>query len=373
MENLVVVRTYKNEDDDKLLQEIKPRYIILFDPSVGFIRQIEVYRKMYPTLQVRLYFMLYAESSEEQRYLSSIRKEKDAFERLIKDKAGMVVPLRTGPGRDAEHDGQLLRTISTRLGGQLAATRSVQRVVVDRRELRSALPSMLTEAGMEVVPVWLTVGDYVLAPEICIERKSLSDLVSSFSDGRLYTQMEIMSIHYKNPMLLIEYDEDREFSLQALLDTGGGAKPVTGPSASERAGPNDLDVQAKLVLLTITFKRLRILWSCSPTATAQIFRELKENREEPDVAHVAAVGVGGEGKGGERMVEQAFNRLPHVLLRAMPGISYHNAEHVMKEVRNVAELCALTADEVVELIGNEAGKELYRFLHRDARTEGSRD
>lgn len=42
MENLVVIRTYKAEEDDKVLHELKPRYIVLFDPSVGFIRQIEV-------------------------------------------------------------------------------------------------------------------------------------------------------------------------------------------------------------------------------------------------------------------------------------------------------------------------------------------
>lgn len=97
----------------------------------------------------------------------------------------MVVPLRASHRRDEDQDGRLLRTISSRLGGQLTATQTRPRVVVDMREFRSALPSMLYAAGMDVVPATLTVGDYVLAPELCVERKSLTDLVQSFASGRL--------------------------------------------------------------------------------------------------------------------------------------------------------------------------------------------
>lgn len=39
--------------------------------------------------------------------------------------------------------------------------------------------------GQRVVPLTLTVGDYILTPDICVERKSLPDLVQSFSSGRL--------------------------------------------------------------------------------------------------------------------------------------------------------------------------------------------
>ena len=58
-------------------------------------------------------------------------------------------------------------------------------VVVDMREFRSSLPSLLHAAEILVVPATLTVGDYVLTPDICIERKSIPDLISSFNSGRL--------------------------------------------------------------------------------------------------------------------------------------------------------------------------------------------
>lgn len=58
-------------------------------------------------------------------------------------------------------------------------------VIVDMREFRSTLPSLLHASSLLVIPATLTVGDYILTPDICVERKSLSDLVSSFNSGRL--------------------------------------------------------------------------------------------------------------------------------------------------------------------------------------------
>ncbi len=47
---------------------------------------------------------------------------------------------------------------------------------------------------------------------------------------------------------------------------------------------------SKLVLLTLHFPRLRIIWSRSLHATADLFRALKANQDEPDPAAAALVG-----------------------------------------------------------------------------------
>lgn len=56
---------------------------------------------------------------------------------------------------------------------------------MDIREFRSSLPSLLHTSSIVVVPATLTVGDYVLTPDMCVERKSIPDLVASFNSGRL--------------------------------------------------------------------------------------------------------------------------------------------------------------------------------------------
>ncbi len=47
---------------------------------------------------------------------------------------------------------------------------------------------------------------------------------------------------------------------------------------------------SKLCLLTLHFPRLRIIWSRSLHATADIFRALKVNQDDPDPVIAAAVG-----------------------------------------------------------------------------------
>lgn len=100
------------------------------------------------------------------------------------------------------------------------------RVVVDMREFRSKLPALLYQvcsllwvcagckflrlsqlwfqANFEICPVTLEVGDYVLAPDVCLERKSLPDLIGSLASGRLFSQATAMSRCYKTAVLLIE-------------------------------------------------------------------------------------------------------------------------------------------------------------------------
>ena len=42
----------------------------------------------------------------------------------------------------------------------------------------------------------------------------MSDLIGSLANGRLYNQCVSMSRYYKRPVLLIEFDANKPFSLQ---------------------------------------------------------------------------------------------------------------------------------------------------------------
>ncbi|KAG8808342.1 hypothetical protein FRC19_005957 [Serendipita sp. 401] len=49
-EHSVVVRSYSDDTDDRVLSEIKPRFIIMYEPKLDFVRRIEVYRSSTPGL-----------------------------------------------------------------------------------------------------------------------------------------------------------------------------------------------------------------------------------------------------------------------------------------------------------------------------------
>ena len=56
------------------------------------MRQLEVFQAQNPDYKMKVYFMMYGKSVEEQAYLSSLRQEKEAFEKLIREKTTMVIP-----------------------------------------------------------------------------------------------------------------------------------------------------------------------------------------------------------------------------------------------------------------------------------------
>lgn len=41
-EDLVIVRPYMDDDDDRMLEELRPKYIVMYDPNIAFIRRVEV-------------------------------------------------------------------------------------------------------------------------------------------------------------------------------------------------------------------------------------------------------------------------------------------------------------------------------------------
>ena len=47
----------------------------------------QVFKAGNPGMPIRVYFLLYDSSVEEQKYLTALRKEKDAFQQLIKQRA----------------------------------------------------------------------------------------------------------------------------------------------------------------------------------------------------------------------------------------------------------------------------------------------
>ena len=86
MNDLVVVHPYDGDMDEHVLEEVRPRYVVMYEPDAAFIRRVEVYRSSHNDRNVRVYFMYYGGSVEEQRYLSAVRREKDAFTKLIREK-----------------------------------------------------------------------------------------------------------------------------------------------------------------------------------------------------------------------------------------------------------------------------------------------
>ncbi|HXX05804.1 MAG TPA: ERCC4 domain-containing protein [Candidatus Bathyarchaeia archaeon] len=82
------------------------------------------------------------------------------------------------------------------------------RIVVDERERKSGIPDLLKGIGVKVELKNLPIGDYIVASETVVERKSIYDFISSVFDGRLFDQCNRLKEHYDNPAIIIEGNID---------------------------------------------------------------------------------------------------------------------------------------------------------------------
>ncbi|KAL9698649.1 hypothetical protein quinque_002090 [Culex quinquefasciatus] len=227
---IVFIQTFKSEINgiaslDRTLEEIKPRYIVMYHSNVTAIRQIEVF-----------------EARQQRTELTRVRVFQ-AFELLIDTKRTMVVPeYQDGKSEDAITMLQKAQEVSSRQAGGQAADDQVPvtpRIIVDMREFRSDLPCLIHRRGIESRPAHTITN--------------------------------------------------KPFHLQRNFVVSGDA------------GSSNADIMQKLQLLTMHFPKLKLVWSPSPYATAQLFEELKQGKLEPD-PDVAAL-VGSDEAGGPSEME----------------------------------------------------------------------
>ncbi|XP_006359210.1 DNA repair endonuclease UVH1 [Solanum tuberosum] len=355
MKKLPPVVFYALESDKKILDILKPSTIIAYHPDIAFVREVEMYKAENPSRKAKVYFLFYEDSTEVQKFEASVRRENGAFESLIRQKSLMMIPVDQDGrclGLDSSNEPQSVipqNLITRKAGGRREAEKEMQ-VIVDMREFMSTLPNVLHQKGMRIIPVTLEVGDYILSPLICVERKSISDLFGSFASGRLYHQVEMMSRYYRIPVLLIEFSQDKSFSFQSASEIGDDVTPNS--------------IISKLSLLVLHFPRLRIIWSRSLHATAEIFASLKSNQDEPDEVKAIRVGVPSEEGVIENDVRaENYNTSAVEMLRRLPGVTDSNYRAIMDGCKSLAELAMLPMERLAELMGGQkAAKMLREFL-----------
>jgi DNA excision repair protein ERCC-4 len=368
----VIVRSHASIDGEEsiiLLNDLRPSYIVLYDADISFIRAMEIYSALSSASRahpLRVFFLIFEASAEEKTFTRALEKEQNAFERLIRHKQTMPPPaLQNIESQEMQQakmmgmiggsymNGSLPLAFDTRQGrGKAKASTETRDIAVDVREFRSALPSILHQGGMRLAPVTLIVGDFVLSSVHCVERKSISDLFGSFNSGRLHEQATAMCKYYKCPCLLIEFDPNKSFCLQNSNELGVEIKQDS--------------ICSKMVVLTRHFPKLRILWSRSPHHTLDIFKELKSNHDEVNVERAMEVGRSEsvEAFCQETSEDNEVNEMARDMLMRLPGVTIAIARKIMDNVDSLAELSAMSREELRKVAGPVAGQKLFTFFRQ---------
>lgn len=103
-------------------------------------------------------------------------------------------------------------------------TKPKEKVIMDYREKNSLVFSHLKNLGLDVEVKELKVGDYVIK-NVVIERKTISDFISSIINGRLLKQIEELK-QFENKLLIIEGISEQEIYTDD--DSGMNANAIRG-------------------------------------------------------------------------------------------------------------------------------------------------
>jgi Fanconi anemia group M protein len=81
------------------------------------------------------------------------------------------------------------------------------KMIVDSRELPTAVARELTRLDVEISGESLQIGDYIVSEDVAVERKESGDFIQSLIDGRLFVQLSALRSSYRRPVLIIEGEQ----------------------------------------------------------------------------------------------------------------------------------------------------------------------
>jgi len=186
--------------------------VVLYEPVASEIRAIQRRGRTGRARTGRVELMLTRGTRDESAYWASRAKEKRMRAEIEQLKDG-IGDLAARPRRAAvrravpeavtlDMQFPLAKTVPD--GGPATLAADGLTIVVDNREVPTAVAMELGRLGARIDARQLDVGDYVLSERVAVERKMTRDFLDSLVDGRLFQQLSALRSTYARPLLIIE-------------------------------------------------------------------------------------------------------------------------------------------------------------------------
>lgn len=203
------------------------------------------------------------------------------------------------------------------------------KVLADYREKNCLVASELIEHGIEVEFRELKVGDY-LVRNVAIERKTISDFISSMLNRRLIRQLEELQ-QYENKLLIIEGIDEHE--VYSDNNEGVHANSIRG------------------FLLSILLKhKIPILFTKDYQDTARFISLIARKKERESPLNVS---------------KKSLNKKERLqfILESFPGIGPKTARKLLEKFRTIKNITNASAEELEKVIGKKA--KIFRLLQEE--------
>ena len=205
-----------------------------------------------------------------------------------------------------------------------------QKIFVDYREKNSMVASELISLGLEVEFLELKVGDY-LVNNIAIERKTVSDFISSMINKRLNSQIENLQ-QYENKLLLIEGIEEQEL-YSDNLERGVSSNAIRG------------------FLLSILLKhKIPIIFTKNSEDTAKFINVLARKKETESSLNAS---------------RKSFNKQEQMqfIIEGFPGIGPKTAKKLLSHFKTMNNIFNAPLEEITKVIGKKA--DIFKIIKEE--------
>lgn len=206
------------------------------------------------------------------------------------------------------------------------------RIIIDYREKNSLVPSELIELGLEIEFKNLKIADY-LVKGVAIERKTVSDFVSSMINRRLIKQLEELT-QYKDKLLIIEGIDEQEL----YTDSRDGLPDRKPTGGFQRMHPNAI----RGFLLSILLKyRVPIIFTKNYEDTAKFLSVLSKRKPKELPLNVKK-------KNLNKKEQLQF------MIEGFPSIGPKTAKKLLKKFHTIKNTINSSEEDLKKIIGKKA-------------------
>lgn len=195
------------------------------------------------------------------------------------------------------------------------------KIIVDYREKNCLVPASLVRLGLEVEFRELKVADYIVK-DVAIERKTVSDFLSSMINKRLLNQLNEMN-EYEKKLLIIEGLSEQELYSNSIEKRGINPNAVRG------------------FLLSILLKhKIPILFTNNQEDTARMI-EVLSKREEKEMTLM------------EKRKGTSTKMQKQIIIEGFPGIGPKTAKKILEEFGNIKNFINAPEEEIQKILGKK--------------------
>jgi Fanconi anemia group M protein len=218
----------------------------------------------------------------------------------------------------------------TRIAPQQKESDKVK-LIVDSRELPTAVARELARLDVEISGESLEIGDYIASEDVAIERKESMDFIQSLLDGRLFVQLSALRSAYRKPVLIIEGEQ------------------ITGLRAV-----NPASIYGALASIAIRIQ-IPILWTRNAEETANVLYRLAHLEQVTSKKPLRT--RSGESKGTDAEVLE-------YILSGFPGVDTVTSRALLTEFGNLERIFSVDEKKLqnVKGVGPKIAGRIRRLL-----------